>query len=434
MLDEFKIKLDYEKIILICNENIHLDGYVSNIYPKFIVLKSDENKLYSLDRYEFTKENKSPLFNIAKDKGYEIIDITSTLENKITNIIKKEIAKYLENNKENTEYITKVSMNKYSNYKVEKCGIFEDASRFGKDITKENKLEKNLEIYIGNVNKGILTIGTERGRYNFFQYDIEKQNFNISDEEIMNRFYSQRELKLILAFQQYKQGKTPKIYDEIAKINDFLLDKKTVTLELYNGTKIRAETYLGSILDIRDNGKIFVSDRYSNKIIEGEEIGYCEYPASEIKCLKYGKNILNINTDVFKNWENEINKQEEQEDEEEIYRDRRLNKMNKYESVVIMDPNQSKEEREKTINKFKDLIKTFSNKKVETEEIGEKKLAYEIKQNKTGYYTIFNFYAEPNDILELERNYRIDDDIIKFIVVRHDEQLFEEQEDEEEEQ
>ena len=52
----------------------------------------------------------------------------------------------------------------------------------------------------------------------------------------------------------------------------------------------------------------------------------------------------------------------------------------------------------------------------------KKKLAYEIQKNKEGYYVVYNFEANPELISELERNYRIADEVIKFIVIRKDEE------------
>ena len=61
--------------------------------------------------------------------------------------------------------------------------------------------------------------------------------------------------------------------------------------------------------------------------------------------------------------------------------------------------------------------------KVESvEELGKKKLAYEIKKNSEGIYVLINFEAAPSLIKELERVYRITDEVIKFIVVRKDEE------------
>ncbi len=91
--------------------------------------------------------------------------------------------------------------------------------------------------------------------------------------------------------------------------------------------------------------------------------------------------------------------------------------MNKYESVIIINPSVEEEGIKSLINKFSDLINTDG--KVESvEEMGKRKLAYEVKKNKEGYYVLINFEAKPTLIVELERNYRITDEIIKFIVVR----------------
>lgn len=94
--------------------------------------------------------------------------------------------------------------------------------------------------------------------------------------------------------------------------------------------------------------------------------------------------------------------------------------MNKYESVVIINPNVDDD-------KLKELEKTFTdmiNKdgKVEkVDNLGKKKLAYKVRKNEEGIYLVFYFEANPTLIAELERNYRITDDIIKFLDIRVDE-------------
>ena len=95
--------------------------------------------------------------------------------------------------------------------------------------------------------------------------------------------------------------------------------------------------------------------------------------------------------------------------------------MNKYESVIIINPSVEEEGMKNIIKTYTDLIN--KNGKVEkVDELGKKKLAYEVKKNKEAYYVVFTFEAKPDSIAELERNYRIDDQIIKFIVVRKDEE------------
>lgn len=94
--------------------------------------------------------------------------------------------------------------------------------------------------------------------------------------------------------------------------------------------------------------------------------------------------------------------------------------MNKYESVVIINSNLEADALKALINKFSDLINT-DGKVTSVEEFGNKKLAYEIKKQKEGYYVVYKFEANPQLISELERNYRITDEVIKFIVIKEEE-------------
>ena len=93
--------------------------------------------------------------------------------------------------------------------------------------------------------------------------------------------------------------------------------------------------------------------------------------------------------------------------------------MNKYESVIIIRSQIG--DKEKVIEDYKNLIKSFSNEEVKIDVIGERKLAYDVKKEKTGYYVVFNYISEPENIYELERKFRIDDNILKFITVKTDE-------------
>ena len=94
--------------------------------------------------------------------------------------------------------------------------------------------------------------------------------------------------------------------------------------------------------------------------------------------------------------------------------------MKKYESVVIINPTVDEEGVKSLVAKFTDFINTDG--KVEkVDDLGKRKLAYEVKKQKEGYYQVFNFEANPELIKELERNYRITDEIIKFMTIKVDE-------------
>lgn len=94
--------------------------------------------------------------------------------------------------------------------------------------------------------------------------------------------------------------------------------------------------------------------------------------------------------------------------------------MNKYESVIIINPNVDEEGTKALVQKFTDLINN-DGKLEKADELGKRKLAYEIQKNKEGYYVIFYFEANSNLISELERNYRITDEVIKFMTVKVEE-------------
>ena len=94
--------------------------------------------------------------------------------------------------------------------------------------------------------------------------------------------------------------------------------------------------------------------------------------------------------------------------------------MNKYESVVVINPNIEVEAIKTLIAKFSDLINT-DGKIISVDELGKKKLAYEIKKQKEAYYVVLKFEANPQLITELERIYRITDEVVKFIVIKEEE-------------
>ena len=95
--------------------------------------------------------------------------------------------------------------------------------------------------------------------------------------------------------------------------------------------------------------------------------------------------------------------------------------MNKYESVIILKPDLSKQELEKIIFKVENKIKEFAE-ITDKKDYGIRKLAYKIHKNKEGHYIMHQFElskdSKGDSISELERLYRILDEIIKFIVVK----------------
>lgn len=91
--------------------------------------------------------------------------------------------------------------------------------------------------------------------------------------------------------------------------------------------------------------------------------------------------------------------------------------MNTYEAVIIITTKISDEVREQTVNKIKELISS-NGEVTAVDEWGTKKLAYEIKKEAEGQYYLLTFIAQPEFIAELERIIRIDDGILKHMVIK----------------
>lgn len=94
--------------------------------------------------------------------------------------------------------------------------------------------------------------------------------------------------------------------------------------------------------------------------------------------------------------------------------------MRKYETLFILRPELEEEKRNELIEKFKSIIESDGEVE-EVNEWGNKKLAYEINDLKEGYYVLVNFKAGSELPKELERNFKISDDVIRFIVINLEE-------------
>lgn len=95
--------------------------------------------------------------------------------------------------------------------------------------------------------------------------------------------------------------------------------------------------------------------------------------------------------------------------------------MNKYELVLIFKPELSEEDRNTVFSRIQQVIDE-NGKLEEVHDWGKRKLAYEINYIKEGYYYIVNFDLDPQFVREIERRCRLFDQIIRYMVVRVDEQ------------
>lgn len=93
--------------------------------------------------------------------------------------------------------------------------------------------------------------------------------------------------------------------------------------------------------------------------------------------------------------------------------------LNSYETIFITDAGLEEDKQKALIEKFTALI--AANGTVESvDEWGKRKLAYEIADRTEGYYVLVNFKSNPDFPKELDRVYRITDNVLRTIIIRKD--------------
>lgn len=100
-------------------------------------------------------------------------------------------------------------------------------------------------------------------------------------------------------------------------------------------------------------------------------------------------------------------------------------KTNHYESVVIVNAALEDPQIEETLSRIEETLKTHGAEISENEKWGRKRLAYPIQKSKSGYYSVYRFSAPTDIITELERMYRLDENIIRYLTIQLDKKAVE---------
>ena len=89
-----------------------------------------------------------------------------------------------------------------------------------------------------------------------------------------------------------------------------------------------------------------------------------------------------------------------------------------YETMFIVKATLTDEETQAQIALVKSNIEKVGGEVVSCDDMGTRQLAYEIQKQKRGYYYVIYFTAPSESIKELERNYKVNEDIIRFIFIK----------------
>ena len=92
--------------------------------------------------------------------------------------------------------------------------------------------------------------------------------------------------------------------------------------------------------------------------------------------------------------------------------------MRRYETIFILRPNVGEDEINKIIEGTTTIILDEKGTIIEMNKWGMKKLAYLIKKESLGYYVYCDFAGTPAAVAEIERKFRIDDAVLKYMTIK----------------
>lgn len=90
--------------------------------------------------------------------------------------------------------------------------------------------------------------------------------------------------------------------------------------------------------------------------------------------------------------------------------------MNKYESVIILNPNLSSKA-DSFLKDFETLLSSNSFKILKTEDVGRRQLAYSINNHNKGHYLLFNLEGDPSKLIDIENKIKYNESIIRHLFI-----------------
>ena len=90
--------------------------------------------------------------------------------------------------------------------------------------------------------------------------------------------------------------------------------------------------------------------------------------------------------------------------------------MNKYEAVIILNPNLSSKA-DSFLKEFETLLSSNSFKIIKTEDVGRRQLAYSINNHNKGHYLLFNLEGDPSKLIEIENKIKYNESIIRHLFI-----------------
>ena len=97
--------------------------------------------------------------------------------------------------------------------------------------------------------------------------------------------------------------------------------------------------------------------------------------------------------------------------------------MNKYEVMYVLDATLEESARAEVMNHFSAIVEKNAGTIDRIDEWGKRRLAYAINYKTEGYYVLMYIQAPSELPRELERNFQINDNVLRYLVIRYEGEL-----------
>ena len=94
--------------------------------------------------------------------------------------------------------------------------------------------------------------------------------------------------------------------------------------------------------------------------------------------------------------------------------------MNKYEAVFILNIRKVDDEGDAFSKEFTGMVEEWGGNMVESQPMGRKQFAREIKKAKAGIYWNYVFNLDPDKVLAIRNQFRLDDRVIRLMIINYD--------------
>ncbi|MDF1883564.1 30S ribosomal protein S6 [Sulfurimonas sp. SAG-AH-194-C21] len=94
--------------------------------------------------------------------------------------------------------------------------------------------------------------------------------------------------------------------------------------------------------------------------------------------------------------------------------------MRNYENLVIVKPTLTAEEIQASVKAIEEVITSNGGEILATNPMGMRKLAYPIEKNERGFYHVIYSTIAPSAITEIERRFRINEELLRFVTIKYD--------------